>query len=478
MGFIKLPSNSEKILLELAQAENPTQALNMHYECCSAKERAELDGIVSELKESGYINVKWADNMPWIVMLNSSARTYVEQLAEYKAQKDIETQSKKKVKDIIFISHRSIDKEIADMLVDFFSGTGIPKDKIFCSSLPGNDINERISGEFKNALKNSVVNIAILSQNYYDSAYCLNEAGVLWYEDVPVIPVALPEITPNNMYGFLNNEYKFRRLDCDTDVSYIYDQVREAISAPQMKFSIVTNENNKLRERYADYLRIRELPKQLPIKTKTIDISEVTTDDERIILYYMFQKKVRKANKKDIINWLEKNEIYEVDVDNAFDLLSTIDGGKCDNNVLELGIEMFRKYSTNAEQIMQEFKKSVDRHINLASDIFKMLWKSEKFDTIAKLFVAYIIEEKIETFGDRWMANMQVESIKQWEDKNTLDSELSRNYGSCLGFFVQNRFVCESDWTSYGNPRSYTLQPSLQKYLFAQRRCYYTRSAK
>ena len=30
MGFIKLPSNSEKILLELAQAENPTQALNAH----------------------------------------------------------------------------------------------------------------------------------------------------------------------------------------------------------------------------------------------------------------------------------------------------------------------------------------------------------------------------------------------------------------------------------------------------------------
>lgn len=54
---------------------------------------------------------------------------------------------------IIFISHRSTDKMIADMLVDFFLGTGIPKDKVFCSSLPGNDINEKISVEVKNALK-------------------------------------------------------------------------------------------------------------------------------------------------------------------------------------------------------------------------------------------------------------------------------------------------------------------------------------
>ena len=100
------------------------------------------------------------------------------------------------------------------------------------------------------------------------------------------------------------------------------------------------------------------------------------------------------------------------------------------------------------------------------ADVFGMLWESGKVDTIAKLFVAYIIEEKIETFGDRWMADMQIESIKQWEDKNTLDSELSSNYGSCLGFFIQNGFVYESDWTSYGNPRSYTLQPSLKKYLF------------
>lgn len=59
----------------------------------------------------------------------------------------------KEEKAMIFISHRSTDKGVADILVDFFVSTGISKNKIFCSSLPGNDINEKISEEVKEALK-------------------------------------------------------------------------------------------------------------------------------------------------------------------------------------------------------------------------------------------------------------------------------------------------------------------------------------
>ena len=66
------------------------------------------------------------------------------------------------MRNTIFISHRSTDSSIADMLTDFFLGTGIPKEAVFCSSLPGNDINKRISDEVKSALKSSAVNIAIL----------------------------------------------------------------------------------------------------------------------------------------------------------------------------------------------------------------------------------------------------------------------------------------------------------------------------
>ena len=81
------------------------------------------------------------------------------------------------------------------------------------------------------------------------------------------------------------------------------------------------------------------------------------------------------------------------------------------------------------------------------------------------LFVAYIVDEAMYSFGSRWMADAQIKDIKQWESKNSLDSMLSNNYGKCLDVFIQNDLVYESNWTSCGNPKEYTLCPSLQEFL-------------
>lgn len=466
MDFKKLPSNSEKLLREIVCADNPVQVLCARFENASRKEDTELRGIIRELRQEGYIDVMWADNVPYFVTINNSARVYEAQLTKFKAQKSCSMSQGREVKPVIFISHRSTDKVIADMLVDFFSATGISKDKIFCSSLPGNDINEKISSEVKTVLQNSTINIAILSYNYYQSAYCLNEAGVLWYNDALVIPIALPEINSNNMYGFLNSEYKLRRLDSDTDISYIYDAVSEAVSAPHTKVGVVTYENNKLRNRYTDFLKSREPSKLTTAILPTVDVSEITTDDERVILYYILQQNVRKVSKNVVSDWLHKNEIYNINVDNAFDLLSSFDSGAVNNDTLEFGIEAFRKYSANAKSLIPALKECVDCHTKVAANSFKSLWDSDDLDKTMLLFIAYIVDERMCNFGDRWMADGQIESIKNWEDKNTLDSTLSKNYGSCLQFLVQNDLVYESSWTSYGNPREYSLCVSLQELLF------------
>lgn len=466
MGFKKLPSNSEKILRMIINSDDPAQFLCGLFENASPNEEDELRGILRELRQEGYINVKWANNVPYFVTLNNSARIYEEQLAKYMAQELHQSFPRKEEKQVIFISHRSIDKEIADMLIDFFSATEISRDKIFCSSLPGNDINEKIPDEVKKALKSSAINIAILSCDYYQSAYCLNEAGILWYNDVPVIPIALPEINSNNMYGFLNNDYKLRRLDSDTDISYIYDEVSEAISAPQTKVSVITYESNKLKNRYKDLLKTRVISKPKNSVSTTFSTSEITTDDERIVLYYILKKNVRKVSKSNVIDWLRKNEIYNINVDNAFDLLSSFDGGKVINDTLEFGLDAFRKYSANSDSLILELKEYVDRHIKLSVTVFKSLWSSDNIDDMIKLFIAYIVDEKMCSFGNRWKADEQIESIKNWEIKHTLNSSLSDNYGSCLQFLIQNNLVYESDWTSYGNPREYSLCASLQEFLF------------
>lgn len=77
MDFRKLPSNSEGLLLKLVCSENPTQVLRKQYNGLSTQQEQELDGIIRELKELGYIDVKWADNEPYFVILNNSARHIV-----------------------------------------------------------------------------------------------------------------------------------------------------------------------------------------------------------------------------------------------------------------------------------------------------------------------------------------------------------------------------------------------------------------
>lgn len=84
--FTKLPSNSEKLLNELVQANNPTELLCVKVKAVTGKDEEELMGIIRELRQEGYIDVKWADDLPNIVILNNSARTYGEQLAEYERQ--------------------------------------------------------------------------------------------------------------------------------------------------------------------------------------------------------------------------------------------------------------------------------------------------------------------------------------------------------------------------------------------------------
>ena len=152
---------------------------------------------------------------------------------------------------LIFISHRTKDKSVGDMLLDFLSAAGIPRDAIKCSSLPGNDVKVKISSEVRDWIQHSVVNIAILSSDYYASAYCLNEAGILWYlNEITVIPIGLPEITHEKMMGFLNSDYKIRRLDSDDDIAYIYDTVQEALGISIAKHSVINTETKKLKERY------------------------------------------------------------------------------------------------------------------------------------------------------------------------------------------------------------------------------------
>lgn len=87
MDLKELPLNAKKLLDEILQAEHPSEMLCNKFKGLSYREDEELRGIIRELREEGYINVKWADNLPYWVSINNSARTYNERLEEYEMER-------------------------------------------------------------------------------------------------------------------------------------------------------------------------------------------------------------------------------------------------------------------------------------------------------------------------------------------------------------------------------------------------------
>ena len=80
MSFKRLPRNSKQLLDEIIAADNPADMLAKRFDGLTNSEDVELRSIIRELREEGFINVRWADNVPYFVTINNSARTYNERL--------------------------------------------------------------------------------------------------------------------------------------------------------------------------------------------------------------------------------------------------------------------------------------------------------------------------------------------------------------------------------------------------------------
>lgn len=132
----------------------------------------------------------------------------------------------------IFISHSTKDHALARILVDTIKKLGVAEGAIFCSSYRGADVNQQISREIKEAITSSRLDIIILSNDYKQSAYCLNEAGVIWYKkDNFKLIISLPDIFGEPTAGFLTTDYIQYRMDnaefCSDFVSTLYQSLHK-----------------------------------------------------------------------------------------------------------------------------------------------------------------------------------------------------------------------------------------------------------
>ena len=118
----------------------------------------------------------------------------------------------------IFISHSSRNKEFASWMSDLLVCLGVEKDIIFYSSDFRLGVHSRISYDVLDALKTTSLDIVIISSEYKESEYCLNEAGIIWFKDRESdrIIITLPEIIGRSRAGFIDEDYiQHRVIDVD-----------------------------------------------------------------------------------------------------------------------------------------------------------------------------------------------------------------------------------------------------------------------
>jgi hypothetical protein len=375
----------------------------------------------------------------------------------------------------IFISHRSCDKKFADLLETFLTTCGIPSETIFCSSLPGNDILCEISSEIKAALQTSKLNIALLSDAYYQSAYCQNEAGVIWYSGTIKTVFALPEINEHNMEGFLNSENKIRRMDNKSDLLAFSDILKTIFPSFITTVAGLNAKIDKLLEQYGTTLNSRP-PTNAPIVAKldnTLE-SEIQagsfSDAEKVILLYFYetQKLCIEASFLPYKSWMNKQNAIDVDAENGFALLAE-DGlveqvADAVGNLIEykLSISTYR----NLRKITQPSVEILRSALQIDSDMINEKSNNEIDNLIKKgfspediLLLKYIMDLSRSTLYTGWQESQEIDMIRNWEEVNELDNSLSRKYTDLLNKLFIRKFIEVKEVTSYGNPKEYRLSP-------------------
>lgn len=134
----------------------------------------------------------------------------------------------------IFISHSSVDQDFASWVSRLLVCLGVDQDVIFYSSNFRQGVRQHISGEVRQALMETSLDIIILSNQYKQSEYCISEAGVIWFKNQALksemIIITLPSVSGQLDVGFINYDYNQYRLLSEHFFDSLCERLKEVLS--------------------------------------------------------------------------------------------------------------------------------------------------------------------------------------------------------------------------------------------------------
>lgn len=144
----------------------------------------------------------------------------------------------------IFISHSSKDEIICTAFVNLLEALGVPEGDILYSSsdrhgVPGDT---DIFSYLKEHIKQGISVFYMLSDNYYESPYCLNEMGAAWVVQNDFSIFFLPNFTVG-IQGVIDGRKKGFSLDSPGDLIQIKNKILSIYnsSISELKWEEVKN---------------------------------------------------------------------------------------------------------------------------------------------------------------------------------------------------------------------------------------------
>lgn len=129
----------------------------------------------------------------------------------------------------IFISHSSKDRKLAEIWCEFLQiGMGVPREDIFCSSLnraiaTGEDFIRTI----KEHMDGCQMVIALITEEYLSSKFCLMELGAAWMLNSNLCPLLGGNVDYSNLDNTPLKSIQMRKILSEEDICDIYSEMSE-----------------------------------------------------------------------------------------------------------------------------------------------------------------------------------------------------------------------------------------------------------
>ena len=146
-------------------------------------------------------------------------------------------------KPLVFISHRSTQEAFVTALVNLLENCGFSKENLFCSSVPGfniglgEDIIETLKEKF---VEYDLYVLYVLSTDFFESAYCLNEMGAAWALQVKYDIIATRTLNEKKIEGVISKtktriSFKDTPLQLEDRMIQLRDKLLTFASLPKIE---------------------------------------------------------------------------------------------------------------------------------------------------------------------------------------------------------------------------------------------------